>query len=297
MTLLIVTPMHNEADNVSGLVANLRAQRFQDFDWVVVDDGSTDGTAERLAEVDTENLATVLSKTNDGGLIGGSAYSSFRFGVANALPQKPYSHVMKLDADVRMYPDYLERVVELARGGVGIAGGVVVSKGMVEQKFHVAGAVKLYTAEAYRCDRVVPTAIGLDVMDEIAAGLAGFETRVDPGAHFELARLTRCKRGLAHGRYRNGRLSRWTGSWFPYFLIHCARYLVRRPYVIGSFAMLWGYLRAGPGPYPTDLKKAHRADAAREARSCIAQPVGLLARGLQDLNLNNWYPSVTGFAK
>lgn len=229
MTLLIVTPMHNEADNVSGLVANLRAQRFQDFDWVVVDDGSTDGTAERLAEVDTENRATILSKTNDGGLIGGSAYSSFRFGVAHTLARKPYSHVMKLDADVRMFPpDYLERVLELAHGGVGIAGGVVISKGMVEQKFHVAGAVKLYTAEAYRATESVPTAIGLDVMDEIAAGLAGFETRVDAGARFELARLTGASEGLAHGRYRNGRLSRWTGSWFPpYFLIHCARYLVR----------------------------------------------------------------------
>ena len=43
MTLLIVTPMHNEADNISDLVATLRAQRFQDFDWVAVDDGCTDG--------------------------------------------------------------------------------------------------------------------------------------------------------------------------------------------------------------------------------------------------------------
>jgi glycosyltransferase involved in cell wall biosynthesis len=271
MTVLIVTPMHNEADNVPGLIASLRAQHFRDFDWVVVDDGSTDETVARLAELDTENQVTVLSKTNDGGLIGGSAFSSWRFGVTHTLPRKPYSHVMKLDADVRLAPDYLERVVRLARDGVGIAGGITVSKGMTEQKFHVLGAVKLYTTEAYQLTESIPTAIGFDVLDEVAASVAGLETRVDTDAHFELARLTGASEGIIHGRYRNGRGCRWTGYWFPYFLLHCARYLVRRPYVIGSFAMLWGYLSAGRGPHAPELKKAHarmqRAKLARAIRN------------------------------
>ena len=271
MTLLIVTPMHNEADNISGLVATLRAQRFQNFDWVAVDDGSTDGTAERLAEVDPGDLAMVVSKTNDGGLIGGSAFSAWRFGVEKALPRRQYSHVMKLDADVRLAPDYLERVMELARGGVGITGGVSVSKGMKDQKFHVMGAVKMYTMEAYRATESMPTSIGFDILDEVAASLRGIETRVDTGAHFELARYTGASEGLLHGRYRNGRGCRWTGYWFPYFLIHCGRFLVRRPYVIGSFAMLWGYLSAGSGPYSKGLKKGHariqRAKLARAVRN------------------------------
>ncbi|WP_264001910.1 glycosyltransferase family 2 protein, partial [Mycolicibacterium gadium] len=65
MTLLIVTPMYNEVDNVAGLLECLKAQRFRDFDWVVVDDGSTDGTADRLAQLDTDKFATILSKKND----------------------------------------------------------------------------------------------------------------------------------------------------------------------------------------------------------------------------------------
>ena len=104
MTLLIVTPMFNEIDNVAGLVDTIRGQRFKDFDWVIVDDGSTDGTADRIAEVDTENIATVLSKTNTGGLLGGSEFRAWRFGVDKTLPLKPYSHVMKLDADARLAP-------------------------------------------------------------------------------------------------------------------------------------------------------------------------------------------------
>ncbi len=273
MTLLIVTPMHNEADNVAGLLSSLHAQRFQDFDWVAVDDGSTDGTAERLAEVDTEKRATILSKPNDGGLIGGSAFSSWRFGVEAVLPRKPYSHVMKLDADVRLAPDYLERIMAIARDGVGIAGGITVSKGMTEQKFHVLGAVKMYTAEAYRAIQPMPTTIGFDVLDEIAVGVAGLETRVDTDAHFELARLTGSSAGITHGRYRNGRGCRWTGYWFPYFLLHCARFLVRRPYVVGSAAMMWGYLRAGSGPYPKNLKKAHAGMQRAKLMRALRNPV------------------------
>lgn len=274
MTLLIVTPMHNEVDNVSGLIASLKEQRFRDFDWVVVDDGSTDGTAEHLTEVDTENVATVLRKVNDGGLIGGSAYSSWRFGVANALPRKPYSHVMKLDADVRLAPDYLERIVGLAQGEVGVAGGVIVSKGMAEQKFHVPGPVKLYTAEAYRATESMPAAIGFDVLDEVAASLAGLETRVDTGAHFELARAIGASEGQVHGRYRNGRVCRWTGYSLPYFLVHCGRYLARRPYLVGSLAMLWGYLRAGHGPYTSDLKKAHARMQRAKLGRAVRRPLG-----------------------
>lgn len=274
MTLLIVTPMHNEADNIEGLLASLRAQTFRDFDWVVVDDGSTDGTAARIAELDTDALATVVTKTNDGGLIAGSAYTSWRFGVAYALPRRPYTHVMKLDADVRLASDYLERIVPLASGDVGVAGGVIVTSGMAEQKFHVPGPVKLYSAAAYRATESMPSAIGFDVLDEVAASLAGLRTAVDTDARFELARAIGASEGRVHGRYRNGRVCRWTGYSFPYFLVHCARYAARRPYVVGSLAMLWGYLRAGRGPYAPELKKAHarmqRAKLGRALRNPFA---------------------------
>jgi len=275
MTLLIVTPMYNEVDNVEGLLACLQAQRYRDFDWVVVDDGSTDGTADRLAEVDTEKFAKVLSKTNDGGLISGSEFRSWRFGVERALSQKPYSHVMKLDADARLAPDYLERIVALASGPVGVAGGVIATRGMAEQKFHVPGAVKLYTIDAYRATESLATAHGFDAIDEIAVSYhAGLETRVDTAAHFELVRAIGASAGEIQGRYRNGRTSRWIGYSFPYFLVHCLRYIARRPYVIGAFALLWGYLSAGPGPFAPELKKEHaRMQRAKLARA-IRNPVG-----------------------
>lgn len=278
MTLLIVTPAHNEATNMAGLVATLAAQEFQDFVWYVVDDGSTDATVAALQAADVTGRAHLVSKRNDGGLIGGSAYTSWRFGVAaaiaaegagtgEALGGSAYTHVMKLDADVRLAPDYLARVVPLATGDVGIAGGVIVSAGMKEQKLHVPGPVKLFTRAAYHVAEDLPAAIGNDVMDEVIVATAGLSTVVDDQARFELARAIGASEGRVHGRYRNGRVCRWTGYHPFYFALHAARYVVRAPVGIGTCAMIWGYLTAGPGPYRADLKAAH----ARSQRAKLAQ--------------------------
>ncbi|MDN4174572.1 glycosyltransferase [Nocardioides sp. SOB77] len=274
-----MTPVHNEAENVAGLVETLADQHFQDFDWVVVDDGSTDDTVARLAAHDRARRARVVAKANDGGLIGGSAYTSWRFGVAAALAEREdHTHVMKLDADVRLAPDYLARVVPLARGDVGIAGGVIVSRGMAEQKFHVPGPVKLFTREAYHLAETLPAAIGNDVMDEVAVARAGLRTVVDPAARFTLARAIGASEGRVHGRFRNGRVCRWTGYDPAYFLLHAARYLVRRPWAVGTIAMLAGYLTAGPGPYEPGLKDAHRRMQRRKLAEAARGPIAFWRR-------------------
>ena len=67
-------------------------------------------------------------------------------------------------------------------------------------------------------------------------------------------------------------MCRWTGYSFPYFLLHCARYLARKPYVVGSLAMLWGYVRAGRGPYPQRLKRAHAKLQRAKLRRAFQNP-------------------------
>src|SRR3546814_8374382 len=40
----VVTPTYNRAHTLERVYSSLREQSFQDFEWVIVDDGSTDNT-------------------------------------------------------------------------------------------------------------------------------------------------------------------------------------------------------------------------------------------------------------
>ena len=46
MKFLIIIPAHNEENNISFCLESLKKQNFQDFVCMIVNDGSTDRTAE-----------------------------------------------------------------------------------------------------------------------------------------------------------------------------------------------------------------------------------------------------------
>jgi glycosyltransferase involved in cell wall biosynthesis len=64
MLFSVIIPTHNRAALVAGALESVRAQRFTDFEVIVVDNGSTDGTAEFIARLGT--LVHVISQTNLG---------------------------------------------------------------------------------------------------------------------------------------------------------------------------------------------------------------------------------------
>ncbi len=51
-TVSVVIPTYQRRDDVLRAVESVLAQSFEDFEVIVVDDGSTDGTAEALAGLD-----------------------------------------------------------------------------------------------------------------------------------------------------------------------------------------------------------------------------------------------------
>jgi glycosyltransferase involved in cell wall biosynthesis len=110
MKICVVIPAYNEAAHVGGLISSIRARRL---DVLVVDDGSTDGTA---ASAQAAGATVMRNQTNRGK---GAALAA---GFSCAL-RKGYDAVITVDGDGQHHPEDLDQFIALAAQNYGIVVG------------------------------------------------------------------------------------------------------------------------------------------------------------------------------
>lgn len=104
---LLVTPAHNEADNVEGLVECVRRSSLRPDLWVVVDDRSTDGTAERFAELGADLPMRIVPSGTTGPYMGFRYSEVVLAGLAAASEElEALEYFGILDCDIRFGPEY-----------------------------------------------------------------------------------------------------------------------------------------------------------------------------------------------
>lgn len=94
----VVIPAFNAARTVVSSIRSVLEQTTQDFELIVVDDGSTDGTVERARAFETDPRVRVFRQPNRG------PSAARNTGIVNARG----SYVSMLDADDLWLPEYLE---------------------------------------------------------------------------------------------------------------------------------------------------------------------------------------------
>ena len=102
-TLTIFTPTYNRAHTLPRLYQSLCAQTSDDFEWLVIDDGSTDGTKDLVVQWKQENVIPIhyIYKEN-GGLYTG-------YNVAYLTIETELN--VCIDSDDAMPPDAVEKIV------------------------------------------------------------------------------------------------------------------------------------------------------------------------------------------
>ena len=101
--ITVFTPIYNRAYCISQLYESLKNQSVKNFEWIVVDDGSTDNTVSLFDEwINTENeFPIIYIKTKNGGKM-----KALNLGVRNA--QAPAFFIV--DSDDTLTIDALEKV-------------------------------------------------------------------------------------------------------------------------------------------------------------------------------------------
>jgi hypothetical protein len=262
--LLVVSPVRNEAAHLERVVAAMAAQTRPPDEWVIVDDGSNDGTGELLESLaPTVPFMRVVAADDRfdpaevDRLALAAAPRAFNVGVAQGRGE--FTHVAKLDGDVELPPEYYE--VLLSRfadeAQLGIACGDLIEplgpewERLAIPPHHVHGALKLYSRECLNAIGGVQERLGWDTIDETYARMRDFRTRSYPDLVARHHRPVATASGALRGRARHGRC-----AWIAHFglgwvLLRGVKVGIKmHPRGISGLAFVFGYLQAAAKRVP-----------------------------------------------
>ena len=207
MKFLIIIPAHNEENNISFCLESLKKQNFQDFVCMIVNDGSTDRTAEIINNFKIQDSRfRVLDLEKSEHSPGAKVVRTFDKGL-QALDWKDFDVVCKYDADIVFPTNYLEKINQTFETNpkAGIVSGLVYIKKYksnseiknlrnpnenwldfsnknnewifenLSSKNHVRGPIKAYRKECFEDMNGLRAVLGWDNLDILLAKKHGWD--------------------------------------------------------------------------------------------------------------------------
>lgn len=249
---VVITPMRDEEETIERTLRSMLAQRAKPDRWILVNDGSTDGTAEIVERTLAQQPWMELVDRADRGhrALGGGVVRAFEAGLER-LSGSDWDFVVKLDADLEFGPDYFENMLRHfeANPRLGMASGktFLVSKGRKRIEWchdeHVRGPAKMYSRACFEAIGGLEAMRGWDMIDETRAQMKGFETRsfIDDEI-IHLRPIDARQANLLASRFAMGQLYRFLGYHWLYLGVRSLRSAVQDyPLVLGGALLLAGY--------------------------------------------------------
>ena len=287
--LLVISPVRNEAAHFERVARGMAAQTRPPDLWLVVDDDSTDHTAElaeslaqeipflRVLRASHPQTATPVRDR----LAAAAAPRTFNYGL-HSVRWESFTHVSKLDGDIELPPRYFERLLGRFERDpdLGIAGGRLTElerRGWrlqgVPIEYHVRGALKCYTVECFRAIGGMEERLGWDTIDETVARMRGLRTRTFPDLIAIHHRPLASADGTLRGRARYGTAAYILHHSLPWVVLRSLKMARSRPEGLSGAAFLYGYFRAAARRTPRVEDPEFRRFMRRELRQRVRDAV------------------------
>ncbi len=252
--ILIITAAKDEAEFIEKTIHSLEQQTCRPARWVIVDDGSSDNTAE-LADAAAARhdwISVIHRPAGTQRRVGPGVVEAFYVGLDSQNIEE-FDFVTKMDADIEIKPDYFQILMDRFEQNpkLGTASGkcwVPVNGKLVfersgDQFSH--GVCKLFRRECFQAIGGFVREVMWDGIDCHRCRMLGWEARSYDEPELRIIHLRMMGssfRSVYTGRRRWGRGQYFMGS-HPLYMLGITFYrMLERPYILGGLCLLAGYI-------------------------------------------------------
>ena len=279
----LITPARNEADFIELTIKSVVEQKVRPIKWVIVSDGSTDGTHDIVTKYAGVHPWIELVKMPERRErhFAGKAHA-VNVGCSR-LTGLPFDVIGNLDADVSFGPDYFEFLMQrfAENSQLGVTGTAFHEGGLTYNyefvgKEHVSGMVQMFRRECFEAIGGYPAirSGGIDLIAVLSARAKGWQTQT----FLEKTFIHHRSQGGAlhsglHGRWYMGRKDYLLGNHPVWEFFRSVYQMAQKPYLIGGFLVLasylWNALRSVERTMPEELMTLRRRDQLQRLKLVV----------------------------
>jgi glycosyltransferase involved in cell wall biosynthesis len=263
---LLITPCRDEAAHARRTLDSVVAQTERPRLWVIVDDGSRDGTPAILAEYAEKHPWIRVLRRDDRGRrsVGPGVIQAFYAGF-DSVDVDDFEFLCKLDLDLELPPQYFAELIARMRAEPRLGtcsgkpyfpgrNGRLVPEGCGDEMS--VGMTKFYRTACFRQIGGFVREVMWDGIDCHRCRMLGWLAASSDDAALRFTHLRpmgSSQQSIWAGRLRHGRGQWFMGTGFLYMAASALFRMAHRPFVLGGAAMMLGWLGAclrGAPRYP-----------------------------------------------
>lgn len=285
---LLITPARNEVEFIELAIQSVATQEVRPIKWVIVSDGSTDGTDEIVARyMAAHSWIELLRMPERRERHFAGKVDAFNAGWAK-VKSLPYSAIGSMDGDISFGPQYfsflLERLAEDPKLGLVGTPFREASNEPYDFRFssieHVSGQCQLFRRECLEeIGGYVPVkGGGIDLIAVTMARMKGWKTRTFSEQVFVHHRaMGTALNGVLGARFKQGVKDYRCGGHPLWEVLRVGYQTTRRPLIIGGMALGTGYfvaaIRRQDRPIPREMVVFRRQEQILRLKNLFARLV------------------------
>jgi glycosyltransferase involved in cell wall biosynthesis len=281
---VLITPARNEGAFIEKTIESVIHQTVLPVKWVIVDDGSTDKTAEIVSRYLAQHPwmeMVQMPQRRDRSFA--AKVQAFNAGYERVRGLS-YEIIGNLDGDISFEKDHFEFLAGkfTEDPALGVAGTIFREEGYssdrdsFEGRKHVAGQCQLFRRRCWeQIGGYIPhRAGGIDWMAVTTARMMGWKTEsFREKWFFHYRRLGTAERSVLSSLFSYGEKDYYLGGSPVWELFRVAYRAVKQPFIFGGLSLglgyCWAFVRRTPRPVSRELMAFHRQEQMLKLKAIL----------------------------